>query len=123
MDRRAITYPVNPRYTGEAFRRQRLLPHKPYRTHPPGKSRQRESAQGLDSTHMRPRLERWISLLAVLVLAAAACSRHIPSPPAPPTTVAPTNTYTAAPASPTTTSPPVAAPGPHSHMLPEITVP
>src|ERR1700694_2781393 len=81
---------------------------------------------------MSHRMKTWS--LAVLVLAAAACSRHIPSPPAPPTTVAPTNTYTAAPASPTTrwtllptTSPPLLQPGPHSAIadvaLPAGTIP
>src|SRR5271163_681684 len=65
-------------------------------------------------------------LLAVaLVPAAAACTQHMPGPPAPPPTTAPTNTYTAAPAS-QTTKPPL-QPGPHSAIadidLPAGTVP
>ncbi len=57
------------------------------------------------------RIARRMLLLAVAVLATAACTRHIPSP-LPPTTVAPTNTHTAAPAS--STSKPPLQPGPHS---------
>jgi hypothetical protein len=70
--------------------------------------------------------------LAAAVAAAAACTQSIPSPQ--PTTVAPTNTYTAAPASPTTrwgppptTTPPRLQPGPHSAIadidLPAGTIP
>jgi hypothetical protein len=70
-------------------------------------------------------------LLAVAVVAAAACTGHVPGPPAAPPTTAPTNTYTAAPASPTTrwtpaTTPPL-QPGPHPAIadidLPAGTVP
>jgi hypothetical protein len=79
---------------------------------------------------MQPRLERWTSLLAVLVVAAAACTQHIPGPSSPttvaPTTVAPTTSARAAPSppptswqpSPTPPPPPTVAlqPGPHSKL-------
>jgi hypothetical protein len=58
--------------------------------------------------------------VALAVLVAAGCTPHNPASPPPPTTVAPTNTRSAAPASPTSTSvpPPKAElqPGPHSPL-------
>jgi hypothetical protein len=59
----------------------------------------------------------------VAVLATAACTRYVSGTPLSATTVAPTNTHAATQASPTSTSPPAVAPGPHSKMLPEITLP
>ena len=75
----------------------------------------------------RPLAGRVEGLLAVAaaVLAIAACTRHIPSPPLRQTTDEPTTTHSAAPASPTTTPStwPALQPGPHSKMLPGITLP
>jgi hypothetical protein len=62
-------------------------------------------------------VSRWM-FLAVLVLAAAACTGHEPSPPAPPTTVWPTNTHTAAPTSPPQPTPSYPAVAPPSTTSP-----